>query len=596
MVGMVGASYAVLGLIGLLLLAVLLYRQAAMVELDGQRASLANLRSDLVALQHEVIGREFHDEQLSPLRPRLKRHDLLQRAQQRFDRMLEDYQGHALPSGPERQATVARFGAISSILGRIRAEPEVDRSVAGRPPLPVETEHARRLGSLFLETVRHEDLREAERSAALLQVQVALADRAIAALANRPALSLEAIASAVERLERLDKSVGASLRSAFDTVRSSAGSDPRLGTAAGYDLAMMVASHWSIRIDELLAAQIERLDRAVHERSRRDALLIGMVALLLVAGAIASYGWLRNSVAVEMRRLTQRIADTASGRSGEGRATGVQRYVELAELSDAADAVHAARLASQATSRQLRQVVDTAKVALIGVDTGGQIVFWNHMAQELTGLRESEVAGRRLEEVAVEEDRDRLGEQIEQALDGRSGRPFMLRLRSAGGEPVSVRMNLGSAGAVRGDGSVLVAAALDISLLVGLEAELERLLETVDALEIGLVLYDEDDRVIYRNRVAADSSEVLRDALDEPPARFEDVIMRIVRSDELAMDAEELEAWRARRFELHRSGGGVFEVPTRDGRIFRIHEQPTSFGGTVEVISDITDSERRRSR
>jgi len=119
-----------------------------------------------------------------------------------------------------------------------------------------------------------------------------------------------------------------------------------------------------------------------------------------------------------------------------------------------------------------------------------------------------------------------------------------------------------------------------------------RLLDAIDSVTEGFVLYDSRDRLVvcnerYRDLFITDPDLAL------PGTRFETVLREGARRGLYRVAPEALEGWIEDRLALHRDGGPPAEVQLRDGRWLRIEERRTSDGGTVGVRTDITDLKRR---
>ncbi len=118
------------------------------------------------------------------------------------------------------------------------------------------------------------------------------------------------------------------------------------------------------------------------------------------------------------------------------------------------------------------------------------------------------------------------------------------------------------------------------------------LLDAIDSVNEGFVLYDADERLVvcngrYRDLFIADPDLAL------PGTRFEAVLREGVRRGLYRVPPEQLEDWIGERLALHRNGGPPGEVQLRDGRWLRIEDRRTSEGGIVGVRTDITDLKRR---
>ncbi|SMH56127.1 sensor histidine kinase [Azospirillum agricola] len=118
------------------------------------------------------------------------------------------------------------------------------------------------------------------------------------------------------------------------------------------------------------------------------------------------------------------------------------------------------------------------------------------------------------------------------------------------------------------------------------------LLDAIDSVTEGFVLYDAQDRLVLCNQRYRDLF-ISDPYLAQPGTRFEAVLREGVRRGLYRVAPEAAEAWVEGRLALHRQGGPPTEVQLRDGRWLRIEERRTRDGGTVGVRTDITDLKLR---
>lgn len=114
------------------------------------------------------------------------------------------------------------------------------------------------------------------------------------------------------------------------------------------------------------------------------------------------------------------------------------------------------------------------------------------------------------------------------------------------------------------------------------------LLDAIDSIGEGFVLYDADDRLVLFNRRYRDL-KISDPDLARPGTPFESLLRDGMRRGLYRIAPERAEEWMARRLALHRQGGPPMEVQLADGRWLRIEERRTCDGGTVGLRTDITD-------
>jgi signal transduction histidine kinase len=118
------------------------------------------------------------------------------------------------------------------------------------------------------------------------------------------------------------------------------------------------------------------------------------------------------------------------------------------------------------------------------------------------------------------------------------------------------------------------------------------LLDAIDSIGEGFVLYDADDRLVLFNRRYRDL-KISDPDLAQPGTPFESLLRDGVRRGLFRIPPEQAEEWIAQRLDLHRHGGPPTEVQLTDGRWLRMEERRTCDGGTVGLRTDITDLKAR---
>lgn len=113
----------------------------------------------------------------------------------------------------------------------------------------------------------------------------------------------------------------------------------------------------------------------------------------------------------------------------------------------------------------------------------------------------------------------------------------------------------------------------------------------IDALPVGLAVFDASDRLVLGNRVFR---EMLPDdaKLYDAGMLFPDVARRTA-IEVYGIAEEEANAWLKARLNYRRDPVGHFDQQLIDGRWFRIQESRTSDNGTVTNWTDITDLKRQ---
>ena len=201
----------------------------------------------------------------------------------------------------------------------------------------------------------------------------------------------------------------------------------------------------------------------------------------------------------------------------------------------------------------------------------------------------------RIQDVLPEEAAGPLADALERVVAGAPAATVDLRLsgnRQAGGDAVfeARLVPLGD------DGSRILCILRNVTVRTRAEHRAERahrlLLDAIDSIGQGFVLYDADDRLVLFNRRYRDL-KISDPDLAQPGTPFERLLRDGVRRGLYRIPPEQAEKWIAGRLALHRNGGPPMEVQLADGRWLRIEERRTCDGGTVGLRTDITDLKAR---
>ena len=116
-----------------------------------------------------------------------------------------------------------------------------------------------------------------------------------------------------------------------------------------------------------------------------------------------------------------------------------------------------------------------------------------------------------------------------------------------------------------------------------------RLVNAIEALQAGIALFDENDRMIVANPTYRQIHEIIADVL-VPGVTFETILRENVRRSRFDLGADDAEAYIIRRLDQHRNPGPVVERRLNDGRWEQVREQRLSDGGLLLVILDVTQA------
>ncbi|MEW2914821.1 response regulator [Leisingera sp. JC11] len=122
-----------------------------------------------------------------------------------------------------------------------------------------------------------------------------------------------------------------------------------------------------------------------------------------------------------------------------------------------------------------------------------------------------------------------------------------------------------------------------------------QLVDAIESVEEGFVLYDAEDRLVLFNSVFREKFFPQVEKL-EPGMTFEDVLQAVFRAGLVSTGDVSEEEWIANRLAVHRNPGKPIAVHHTTGRWLWISEHKTRDGGTVSAYTDITELQRHRSQ
>lgn len=122
-----------------------------------------------------------------------------------------------------------------------------------------------------------------------------------------------------------------------------------------------------------------------------------------------------------------------------------------------------------------------------------------------------------------------------------------------------------------------------------------QLVDAIESVEEGFVLYDASDRLVLFNSVFREKFYPPGEKL-EIGMTFADVLRSVCRAGLLSTGDLSEEEWIANRMAAHRNPGKPLAVHHTTGRWLWISEHKTRDGGTVSAYTDITELQEHRSR
>ncbi len=149
-----------------------------------------------------------------------------------------------------------------------------------------------------------------------------------------------------------------------------------------------------------------------------------------------------------------------------------------------------------------------------------------------------------------------------------------------------------AAGEIVGVGTI----SKDIAETIAAEREAHethsQLIDALDSMVDGLVIFDADERLVLCNSQYKELQPSIMDIM-VPGTKFEDLLWAAVDKG-LHLEAKNRgEEWVAERLRLFRNPGQPFELEFADGSWMRLYERKTSTGGTIGVRLNITELKQR---
>jgi PAS domain S-box-containing protein len=119
-----------------------------------------------------------------------------------------------------------------------------------------------------------------------------------------------------------------------------------------------------------------------------------------------------------------------------------------------------------------------------------------------------------------------------------------------------------------------------------------RLIDAIETISEGFVLYDPDDRLVVANSRYRDLLYPDVDVAIEPGMSFETIIRRAAENGYVKDATGRVDDWLAERLARHADPRGPHLHERGDGRWIQVNERKTEDDGTVAVYTDITELKR----
>lgn len=258
-------------------------------------------------------------------------------------------------------------------------------------------------------------------------------------------------------------------------------------------------------------------------------------------------------------------------------------------------AVAEATSALRESQNRMKAIFDNAPVEIYLKDLDGRYVEINKQFERLFNVKGDDIIGRLPQDVHYPALADRTRTHDLHVI--RTGKTFAREEHASTelGDKVlhTVKFPVFDAGGqISGVGAVVTDVTEQITARERMLEVEQRLLDAVDTLPDGFVLFDSDDRLVMCNETFREIFEICGPVI-EIGVSYEEILRYGLEHGQYP-DAEGREAaWIEDRMERHRTGDANFEMRLPGDRWLRVVERRTANGGNVGFRFDITEAKRQ---
>ncbi len=156
-------------------------------------------------------------------------------------------------------------------------------------------------------------------------------------------------------------------------------------------------------------------------------------------------------------------------------------------------------------------------------------------------------------------------------------------------------ITVAAAGRINQEDGYVDFVAIDITERKQAEEEKDRLVQAVENLAEGVVLFDKEDRIVFSNKAFQELNEAIIE-YTQPGTLFEDHLRAIVRAGIVVDAIGREDEWVEDRMRHHLNPKGLMELSRSDGKTVLVNEQVLPDLGTVLVISDVTELKQAQAQ
>ena len=237
-----------------------------------------------------------------------------------------------------------------------------------------------------------------------------------------------------------------------------------------------------------------------------------------------------------------------------------------------------------------RAVVNHSPAKIHIKDAQGRYTLINREAEKLFGVTDEEGRGKTSHEIFSRELADSFAAHDQAVLESGQIVEVEEEWQREGGLRTYLTVKFPIRDAA---GEIVAVGAIGTDITESKRAQeaRERLALAIDGLAEHVVLFDSDDRIVLAN---AAWRELNKDIIETtvPGTRFEDHLRAGIKAGLFPEAVGREEEWLGWRMEHHRNPKGAFEVERQDRRWILINEQRLPDGGTILIVSDITERKR----
>jgi PAS domain S-box-containing protein len=315
----------------------------------------------------------------------------------------------------------------------------------------------------------------------------------------------------------------------------------------------------------------------------------------------------RSEMPMVTRLADGTILQSMERRTADGGRVGLR--VDVTELFKAREAARRAEAEASRARQQLVDAVEALDDGFILLDADDRLILANQRYKQLypltapavvPGATFEDILRRAVETGEIIDPKGRDPETwIKDALQRRFQPHATVIETFADGTKIQIRDTVTREGGrvgLRVDVTELMHARdrAEIAEAQSVDARAQ-LLNAIEALEDGFVMYDSDERLIAFNKRYTEVFPRLEHVL-KPGVKFSELARISAQKGQIQEAVGREEDWIAERIEYFRNPGEPREETTPDGRHVRYYEKPTVDGGRVGLRSDVTELSRARQR